>query len=232
LSFVQINEGISDTARSELGLVDDYRLAVLEQNIAYDGRDNPITPHSGFYAEVRLEQANSLWGSKFDFATVSPEVRGFLPLGGRTTLAARARGGMLASGSSLPITRRFFGGGATHHRGFSQRRLSPVESNESTTVGVGGAAMWITTLEARIEVTKLGGRWLELATFVDAGDVTRELQEIDLRDPHVAVGGGFRYHTPVGPFRIDVGYRVNRTGRGEPDPSQRWALHLSLGEAF
>src|SRR5690606_2469610 len=62
LSFVQISSAISEAARAELGLVEGYRLAMLEQNIAYDARDNPLTPRSGFYAEVRLEQAHSLWG--------------------------------------------------------------------------------------------------------------------------------------------------------------------------
>ena len=30
----------------------------------------------------------------------------------------------------------------------------------------------------------------------------------------------------------DFGYRLNRTGPGEPDPSSHYAFHISIGEAY
>jgi outer membrane translocation and assembly module TamA len=55
---------------------------------------------------------------------------------------------------------------------------------------------------------------------------------------HTAVGGGLRYHTVIGTIRADVGVRVNRTtpcqpdGLPNPDPGQRVAFHVSIGESF
>jgi outer membrane translocation and assembly module TamA len=49
---------------------------------------------------------------------------------------------------------------------------------------------------------------------------------------HWAAGLGLRLFTIVGAVRADVGYRLNRTGYGEPDPGSHFAFHLSIGEAY
>ena len=101
-----------------------------------------------------------------------------------------------------------------------------------------------------------------LAAFVDAGFVTRE--RLDVVDPGyfrdnmlVAVGGGIRYRTPLGPIRLDFGYRPNigpplqvtqsaelsaptqsscfglgKGSRGAGAPEGRCVVHISIGEAF
>jgi hypothetical protein len=39
--------------------------------------------------------------------------------------------------------------------------------------------------------------------------------------------------TPIGPARLDVGYRLNRRhGPLDPDHGQLFAYHLTVGEAF
>ncbi|MBT8492467.1 MAG: outer membrane protein assembly factor, partial [Deltaproteobacteria bacterium] len=58
-----------------------------------------------------------------------------------------------------------------------------------------------------------------------------------------AVGGGLRIRTPVGPVRVDLGFRLNRFRAAPADEPQnprptggdladRLVFHLSLGEAF
>ena len=78
---------------------------------------------------------------------------------------------------------------------------------------------------------------IRVVGFVDAGDVRESFADIDLAKPHVAVGLGFRWDLPIGPLRVDVGRRVNRTGAMtdgalNPDPNAVWAFHFGLGEAF
>jgi outer membrane translocation and assembly module TamA len=46
-----------------------------------------------------------------------------------------------------------------------------------------------------------------------------------------AVGFGFRYNSPLGPVRLDFGFKTNRQvigGRLE----RGWEYHLNIGEAF
>lgn len=117
---------------------------------------------------------------------------------------------------------------------------------------IGGDQMLLAQLEMRINLFKLAGQWFSMAAFVDAGDVAAPAQgscgdqgctplpylgAIDLRRLHVAVGGGLRYRTVVGAIRFDLGVRLNRLdivedGFENPDPGQRIAYHISIGEAF
>ncbi len=70
---------------------------------------------------------------------------------------------------------------------------------------VGGLSMWEASTELRIDIAGP----LSIATFVDASDVSPYQFSIRLNYPHMSVGGGLRYDTPVGPLRVDVGYRLD-----------------------
>jgi outer membrane translocation and assembly module TamA len=151
-------------------------------------------------------------------------------------LAARARYGRLWTGGGTddaPVPIRLYGGGANDHRGFGYERLAPQRTDsKGNLIPIGGEESALGTLEARLDLFKLNKRWLSLATFVDAGDVT-EPNALALGNLHYAAGLGLRYDTLIGPVRVDVGYRLNRTnGPMDPDPGSHFAFHLSLGEAF
>ena len=61
---------------------------------------------------------------------------------------------------------------------------------------------------------------------------------VQLTNLHYAAGGGVRFKTLIGTLRFDVGVRLNRLdameadGTPNPDPGQRVAYHVSVGEAF
>ena len=62
--------------------------------------------------------------------------------------------------------------------------------------------------------------------FSDAGNVWSG-QEILLNDLRASYGAGIRYGTPVGPLRIDYGWKIHRRigeSAGE--------LHFNIGHAF
>ncbi|WP_428265365.1 BamA/OMP85 family outer membrane protein [Haliangium sp.] len=248
LGFFNVSDALDDATRIRLGvqpedagrqLVGGYRVAAFEQLVAYDRRDDPLDTRTGVYADVRLRAAGGFSGSEVSFVTLIPELRGYLSLGERLTLAARARHGRLLSGAELPLTERFYSGGASSQRGFPQRRLTPensiVADGGTVSAGIGGDALIELSAEARVRVVRLAGQWLGLVGFADGGDVTDDVADLDLADPtnlHWAAGLGLRYITPVGPLRLDVGYRLNRYGVGEPWSGNRLAFHFSIGEAF
>ncbi|MDP2304670.1 MAG: BamA/TamA family outer membrane protein [Pseudomonadota bacterium] len=66
--------------------------------------------------------------------------------------------------------------------------------------------------------------------FVDAGRVWDRVDKFNFSEIQVSVGGGVRYGTPVGPIRLDVGFRLSDPEYfdGHPRPT----VHLSLAEAF
>jgi translocation and assembly module TamA len=59
-----------------------------------------------------------------------------------------------------------------------------------------------------------------VALFVDAGSVAN--QAADLR-PHIGLGSGLRWKSPIGPLQIDLAY-----GRS----TRKLRLHLNLGFNF
>ena len=232
IDFTRVEEVIDMSLRQSLGLESPYRVGLFEQSVALDLRDNPINAQSGFYAQLKLEEGGSFAGGTFAYGRVTPEVRGYYPFSSRVGIAARAKLGWSLWGD-LPITRRYFSGGATRHRGFSQRRLSPVAGAvETSDIGIGGDKLGELMLETRVGIVKLAGEWLGITLFGDGGDVVVGNDSLDPMNLHWAFGAGVRYHTIVGPIRFDVGYRVNRAGAGQIQSGDRFAFHFSIGEAF
>jgi outer membrane protein insertion porin family len=133
----------------------------------------------------------------------------------------------------IPLPERFFAGGGTSLRGFALNQAGP---RDSAGFPVGGQALLEFHQELRFPMrlpfigTALGG-----ALFYDGGNVYSRLARITFRssppkpifDPanplkclynctnelnyfSHTVGIGFRYSTPVGPIRIDLGFPINR----------------------
>jgi outer membrane protein insertion porin family len=133
----------------------------------------------------------------------------------------------------IPLPERFFAGGGTSLRGFALNQAGPRDS--VTGFPVGGQALLIFNQEFRFPMRlPFIGSALSGALFYDGGNVYSRLSRVTLRPypPKPAffpnstqcefnctnelnyfahtVGLGFRYATPVGPIRIDLGYQINR----------------------
>ena len=137
----------------------------------------------------------------------------------------------------LPISERFFAGGANNLRGFDFEEAGPrvvivpqgtfrnsrgeIVRLDPFTIPFGGNALAVANVEARIPISKS----IRLVPFYDGGNVFRKAGDVFKR-PTVAVGDivgqnqraiwkhtvglGFRLKTPVGgEFGVDYGYLLN-----------------------
>ena len=139
--------------------------------------------------------------------------------------------------------KRFYAGGANSVRGFAQGRLGPrvltidpVRLLEPGTAGAGCNPSQLMdlscdpasikegrfvprptggtrVLEGNLELRFPIGLNLEGVMFTDVGQVWGGRDEVDLSKLAVTPGVGVRYLSPVGPIRIDLGYRFRE---GEP----------------
>jgi outer membrane protein assembly factor BamA len=125
--------------------------------------------------------------------------------------------------------RGFFSGGPTTNRGFPLLGVSPHGVvpflNPSTAaqqvfdscdpgqsgfnaqkcfLPVGGFTLWEFQNEVRIDISGP----LSAKVFCDMGDVSPNEGDIRLGRLHLSCGLGAAYDTPVGPIRVDIGYRV------------------------
>jgi outer membrane translocation and assembly module TamA len=70
------------------------------------------------------------------------------------------------------------------------------------------------------------------ALFIDTGDVSPYKLSIRLDRPHLSAGIGFRYATPIGPVRLDVGYRVPGLQRpksnDETSPGELFGVPIAI----
>jgi outer membrane protein assembly factor BamA len=236
LTFFNVDQDVFGGASDRFfGFKNPYRLAYVEEFAQLDLRDRALEPRYGGYLSLRLEEGDPAVGSDFHYVKATPEVRAYLPLGRRAVLAGRALTGWIKTygGEESPITRRFRLGGPADHRGFGFGRLSPqARDQQGRLIPYGGDGEVLFSGELRADVTKIGGSWLALIPFVDAGDVAPTYAELDLRRLHVATGLDGAYSTAIGVLRAGVAVRLNRLGPGDPDPGDRWAFHITIGEAF
>jgi outer membrane protein assembly factor BamA len=94
------------------------------------------------------------------------------------------------------------------------------------TVPTGGRQLFILNSELRIPVPLKKG--LSFATFYDGGNVFDHIGFKNFGSQYSnSVGIGFRYATPVGPIRVDIGRNLS------PLPGiNATQIFLTLGQAF
>jgi outer membrane protein insertion porin family len=128
----------------------------------------------------------------------------------------------------LPASERFFAGGDTTVRGFALDRLGTAETLDPNGFPQGGNGLAVFNLETRAPYWKN----VQLVWFLDAGNVFRRATDIRLDQLRVASGVGFRYRSPIGPLRVDWGWKLSTRlllGGGRERSN---VLHISLGQAF
>jgi len=191
--------------------------------ILYDTRDNLFEPQNGIFAGSSVKFTAPFLLSESNFVKFSFYGNYYHSLGKRFVFAASFRGG-LASGynrtADLPIVERFFLGGRTTVRGYDQDMLGPKGDDGNPT---GGNAFLMQNLELRASL----GKGIGLVAFLDGGNVWLEANDIDLGEWKFTPGIGLRYKTPVGPLRLDYGYKLDREA-GE----SRGVFHFAIGHAF
>lgn len=227
--FSHFSPAIDDATAQHLHIDHGERLGAFDEALVVDLRDDPVEPHRGAYAELRAAEGGSFAGGAFSYLQLTPDVRGYLPLG-PAVLAARARLGLILG--DVPPSERYYGGGASLDRGFPERQLSPIATANGTSVVIGGAALAAASAELRVPLGSPYGIHLGGVAFVDGGDVRDQVNELDLANLHWAVGAGLRWYvSALGPVRLDFAYRLGTDSPDEPRLG-RFQFFLSLGEAY
>jgi outer membrane protein assembly factor BamA len=192
--------------------------------------------------------------SDLQFTKVTAEAAVYFNLfGSGNVLAMRARYGLIFGTQTIdgtefvPLDQRLYAGGPTTVRGFPQNQLGPVvyvtQNLDSASnprryfadqnlpvrvVPTGGNETEVGNIELRLKSPFLP-RYLGWTAFVDAGRVQPQVTTADLdrqfQAYRVTPGIGVRVETPIGPFRMDVGYN----SYGPPSGPAYYSVTLPKG---
>ena len=128
----------------------------------------------------------------------------------------------------LPASERFFAGGDTTVRGFALDRLGTEATLDRQGFPQGGNGMAIFNLETRAPYWKN----LQFVWFLDAGNVFERATDVRLNELRVSSGLGFRYRSPIGPIRVDWGWKLSTRLLLTGGRERSNVIHISLGQAF
>ena len=232
-------------------------LSTLSTALVRDMRDDPFEPTGGSLIVLDVDVAARRIGSEVGFAKTV--MQGFVyhrwPGSRRVIIAAGVQLGLAAGfrrnvevtdavGNSvleevrdLPASERFFAGGDRTVRGFALDRLgddaSHAASGTEPTIDQdgfpkGGNAMIVLNSEIRFPL------WRDLGAvaFLDAGNVFDRVASLDLGRIRGGAGFGIRYRSPIGPIRVDLGFKLDRRRLANGERERLTALHVSIGQAF
>ena len=216
------------------------RLSTFDGQYIRDTRDKPLDARKGVYQSVDFSVTSKALGSSANFVRFLGQTSFYVPVKPWLVWATNFRLGLAEplGNSDVPLSERFFTGGADSLRGFPINGAGPQRpvavctdpTNPATcvliSVPVGGNMLFIVNSEARFPVPLKQG--LGAAIFYDGGNVYSNINFHQFTSDFThSVGIGLRYQTPVGPVRFDVGYRITNV------PGVNSAQYfVTLGQSF
>jgi len=224
--------------------VDKSKVYSLTLYYKRDKRKNVFNPRSSTYTDVSAAFSYAEGKDKDDnniqnnYVSLSaswqryqpwwPQVLNFRRW--RFTLATRIKAGAILEPfgrKTVPISDLYFAGGATTVRGYSEQLLGPAlvkDKKGRIETAAGGKLLYIMNAEVRIPLP-----WLFIGTyFVDGGYVWPVVRDFKFSDIRVSTGIGLALMTPLGPVRVDYGYKLARR-KIDPSPD---SFHIGIYFAF
>lgn len=237
LSYRIEDVSIMDIRGSELSIL--FKGGVtssLSAEIFRDTKDHPFDPTKGNYTYGIVEIAGKYLGGDFDFLKTTLGHQSFFnPLWKFVIMVgAKINYGYELNGRRLPYSERYFVGGIYTVRGFDYNILSPrtrvlsIENEPysyTREVVFGGNKAVIFNAELIFPIFEEAG--IKGVFFFDAGRSFLEEENISLSRIRMGWGFGFRWFTPIAPFRFEWGFPIMRK------PGERSVVfEFSIGTFF
>lgn len=237
------------------GITSQTHTSSLRPVYQFDTRNNFYRPSRGYLFLSAVEYAGGALGGDNYFIRPTIEVTKYLKSWRRTFWALHAGGGYVTAfgGHVLPTFERFFLGGERSLRLFETRTVAPDGFisrffSDSTFFAAADCPPAPANLhharQTRCDVFRIGGDKMvlfnaeyvipssgpvDLALFVDAGNVYTEEQSVNLSDLRKDAGIELRFFLPVfgAPLRLIYGFNLN------PHPHERSKNFVfSIGTTF
>jgi len=202
--FVSGNSAAADNESLRNNLTSKVSLSFIR-----DDRNNFADPKKGFKSMAGVDIFNEVNGNHANFVEMHLGETYLYTFWDRLTLTNDLRFDEIfeINSSIIPQNERLYLGGDTSIRGFAQDAIGPQNALGKP---VGGKIRWIYNAELAV---RLVGKF-KVAAFYDMGSLTDHYSSMSMYNIRNSAGLGLRYITPVGPLRLDYGFKLDRR-RGE-----------------
>jgi translocation and assembly module TamA len=209
---------------TQLGVTNQYSYFSFPLSLQYDTSNELLDPSRGSRLGLELAPYEDFCGPAPPFVKSTGRLIQYIPLLKAPSLvfAGALAAGVIAGADAeeIPADERFYAGGGGSIRGYPYQTVGPLVSG----VPVGGRSLVACSLELRLKLTEHFG----LVGFLDGGNVYESIYP-DFSEPFLwGTGAGLRYYSPVGPFRLDVAFPLDR----RPGIDDSFQIYVSLGQAF
>jgi len=220
----------------------------LEPSLSVDRRDDALDPQRGWNATLVTEFAFPFINAEEEFVKIFGQGSWLVGAGSRAVLVLSGRvggieplseaaevdpvcqeNGLDFASCDVKISERFFAGGRTTHRAYRRDRLGiPGETllevdGQDQPVAFGGTGLLIANMDFRFDIVgALGG-----TVFADAGNLWPDWRDIEPSSLKYGAGVGLRYASPLGPIRLEIGWKLDRLPGEDP-----YVVLFSVGNPF
>jgi len=187
-------------------------------DLVYDARDDKLNPKYGYYLSASMEYGLDYKPGASSYIKSVLEARGIMSFDALTLATVAKVGTIDEQTNTLPESKLFFAGGSYTNRAYGFKSIGVITSPRTDTIF--GASTWLNlSLEANYPIVgNLYG-----AVFND--NTMLNDTSYDFRGDIISSAGiGVRYLTPIGPFKVDVGWNVN-------SPSE-YGISFQIGQSF
>ena len=202
-----------------------FSLLSLPLHFDWDSSDNLLDPSRGGrfvlqiapYQDIRVPELNFVKGRITATRYLRLLERPSLIFAGRAALATIRGDKQL----DIPADERLYAGGGGSIRGYAYQSVGPLDEDDDP---IGGRSVLELSAELRFKLTNRLG----MVTFLDGGSAFASAFPDSSEDLQWAAGLGFRYFTPIGPLRLDVGFPLDR----RKNIDDAFQIYVSIGQAF
>ena len=202
LEISELSENASELLQQSQG---ESTTSSITPSIARDSRDNVFNPSEGSVNSFDIQLAG-LGGDNRYYRAIGVSTWYFaLPAEMTGFVRGRFGYGDGFGDRVLPASERFFLGGVTTIRGFEFRDIGPKDENNNPLGGTSFA-------QFNLEIGRSLGGVLRVVAFFDVGNVygPPDSDDFDLGNLRRSAGLGIRIVTPIGPIRLDYGFKLDK----------------------
>jgi outer membrane protein insertion porin family len=224
---------ISNVSRNASFLITEQSQTVSSFSLGFvwDTLNNVLDPTRGNISRTNIEYSGP-FGGNIDFVRYNVSTRQFVPFWYNTYFSLFGTYGIIDFqniGNELVVAERYYLGGPNTLRGFGFRRVSPrVPVPDGGFVLIGGVQQLL--FQADYIFPLLSQVGLKGVLFLDIGNVFNDGENLSINPSNLRkdFGFGFRWNSPLGPLRLEVGFPIGNRLPGE----KPYEIQFTVGTLF